>query len=740
MIRKRAMHRLGAVLAILSVLFAAMLTESFAAAGTSAKSAQARDIGRTGIVLREATINTQPRNTTVVVGETAKFTVGATGNDKLAYQWQTLAPGDTEWKNSTNASAKTAKFTITAQIGHNGYKVRCKVKDGKTRTVTTTVAVLTVKPKITAQPENQTVVVGKEASFTVAATGKATLKYQWQTLAPNTSTWKNSTNATAKKATFKITPKLDHNGFKVRCIVTDGNGNESVSSVATLMVRNNNGPSVTTLPKNTAAKVGDTAKFSVVASGKATLKYQWQTLAPGTTEWKNSTATSAKSAELVITAQVAHGGYQFRCVVTDGDGKRAISCAATLTVKPAILAQSDNVRALVGAPAKFMVCADGKGTLKYQWQTKAPGATEWKDSTNATAKSPIFVLTAQNGHDGYRFRCVVTDANGQSSSSAAATLKISDGKLNEKNFPDDIFREFVKWYDKDGSNVLTWSELEGMHSIDVDSYGIADLTGIEYFADLESLNCAQNKLTSLDVSQNLSLRELWCGQNRLKTLDVSTLTSLRELVCYNNDLTGLNTSCNPNLNHLLCGQNRLKALDVTKNRELVQLFCAYNKLTKLNLTKNVKLLYLECDDNSLTSLDVSKNIRLQTFSCSFNNLTTLDVSNLAELERFNCGNNRLTRLDVRNNEALVQLDCYSNSLTSLNVAKNTELEELWCGDNQLSSLNLANNTKLLRLLASSNDLTKLDISKNKELEYCEVSYGVQVTTGSGNNPGIVHYM
>jgi len=97
--------------------------------------------------------------------------------------------------------------------------------------------VLKVNPKITAQPANRSVQVGNEASFTVAAKGKATLKYQWQTLAPGATEWKDSTNATAKKATFKITAKAGHNGYKVRCIVTDGNGQKATSSQAKLTVK-----------------------------------------------------------------------------------------------------------------------------------------------------------------------------------------------------------------------------------------------------------------------------------------------------------------------------------------------------------------------------------------------------------------------------------------------------------------------------------------------------------------------
>ena len=89
--------------------------------------------------------------------------------------------------------------------------------------------------------------------------------------------------------------------------------------------------------------------------------------------------------------------------------------------------------------------------------------------------------------------------------------------------------------------------------------------------NVESLNCGNIQLTSLDVSKNTVLAELTCCGNNLNSLNVSNNTALRMLNCNNNKLTQLDVSKNTNLENLMCNNNKLTALDVSKNTKLSQL-------------------------------------------------------------------------------------------------------------------------------------------------------------------------
>ena len=73
--------------------------------------------------------------------------------------------------------------------------------------------------------------------------------------------------------------------------------------------------------------------------------------------------------------------------------------------------------------------------------------------------------------------------------------------------------------------------------INVFNKGISDLTGIEAFVNLTSLNCGRNSLTSLDVSNSTALVELYCNINDIESLDVTALTALTFLELSSNQIS-----------------------------------------------------------------------------------------------------------------------------------------------------------------------------------------------------------
>ena len=98
------------------------------------------------VVQRSFSIMSDPQNQTVAAGETAHFTVAATG-DGLTYQWQYKAAGSGTWRNSSASTTgyNSAELEVVGTTARNGFQYRCKVTDENGETVTSKPATLTVE-------------------------------------------------------------------------------------------------------------------------------------------------------------------------------------------------------------------------------------------------------------------------------------------------------------------------------------------------------------------------------------------------------------------------------------------------------------------------------------------------------------------------------------------------------------------------------------------------------------------
>ena len=232
-------------------------------------------------------------------------------------------------------------------------------------------------------------------------------------------------------------------------------------------------------------------------------------------------------------------------------------------------------------------------------------------------------------------------------------------KIGSNTFPDEKFRAYIlENIDKDGDGYLSETEIAETTSITCGARSISSLKGIEYFVNVQSIDCRGNNLTQLDVSKNTALEDLLCSENNLTQLDVSKNTALEVLYCSENNLT---------------------QLDVSKNTVLAKLSCQQNNLTQLDVSKNVW--YLNCYNNNLTQLDISKSVELRDLSCAKNNLTQLDVSKNTELQDLDCSGNNLTQLDVSENAKLCELKCYNNNISQLDMSNKSNLRILSCDRN-----------------------------------------------------------
>jgi tRNA U34 5-methylaminomethyl-2-thiouridine-forming methyltransferase MnmC len=357
-------------------------------------------------------ITKQPSSVTVDPGTAATFNVTATGNG-LKYLWQYKKADESTWTNWT--SKTTAAISVAYADFRNGMSLRCIVTDSTGEELVSNVATLTynIPLSITKQPANTTVDVNTLASFSVTAAGKG-LKYLWQYKKAGESTWTNWTSKTT--ATISVAYADYRDGMSFRCVVTDSTGKSVTSNAATLTY--NKPLAITKQPANTTVDVNTLASFSVTATGKG-LKYLWQYKKAGESIWTNW--TSKTTAAISVAYADYRDGMSFRCVVTDSTGKSVTSNTATLTYNKlfAITKQPTSASVSTQSVASFSVTATGKG-LKYQWQYKNAGDSDWTTwSSKTTASITVAYADYRNGMS---LRCVITDESNQKLTTNTVTL------------------------------------------------------------------------------------------------------------------------------------------------------------------------------------------------------------------------------------------------------------------------------------------------------------------------------
>ena len=372
------------------------------------------------------TINNQPAAQTVKEGGTATFSVTAAGTAPLIYQWQ---------KNSTDISgANSSTYTTPATaIGDNGAQYSVVVFNGAgtatsnqaTLTVTAATGMPTIgtqpanqSPTIGTQPANQSVVAGTTATFTVTATGPGPLTYQWQ---------KDGKDISGATLSTYNTPAIAIADSGAQYSVVVGNSAAKVTSnKATLTVTAAPvAPDISTQPADQSVTEGQTATFSVTATGTAPLTYQWK---KGGTDISGATSSTYTTPATVS----ADNAAVFTVVISNDKGSYT-SINATLTVTapvpPAITVQPTAQNITAGQTATFSVTATGTGTLSYQWKKNGTNITGGTGATTNSYTTPVMGYAG----DGAVYSVVVTDSVGATTSSNA-TLTVSLSTSSTKSY------------------------------------------------------------------------------------------------------------------------------------------------------------------------------------------------------------------------------------------------------------------------------------------------------------------
>jgi len=337
-------------------------------------------------------------------------------------------------------------------------------------------------------------------------------------------------------------------------------------------------------------------------------------------------------------------------------------------------------------------------------------------------------------------------------------------RINATNFPDSVFRAYVKKFDTNNNGILNDAELAKATAIAVSDKGIETLDGIEFFTSLKSLSCTGNDLSSLDVSNNTALENLYCSTNPIRSLDLSKNTKLKNLDCSLCELSRLDLSKNLSLVKLVSRSNKFSTLDLSSHKSLKEVDVSINYYLKtidltncsalttltafetfptdgysysyctVTLKGCSKVTNINLSDSHIGKLDVSSCTALQYLNVGYTDLEALDVSKNVNIKEIRCERNPIDTLNLTKNTKLEVLDCCGCDIDTLNLGKCTALRELNCVNNGITKLNLAANKNLKYLYCAKNELTSLDVSKNTNLVVLSCPYNSISSLNVNSNP------
>jgi hypothetical protein len=261
------------------------------------------------------------------------------------------------------------------------------------------------------------------------------------------------------------------------------------------------------------------------------------------------------------------------------------------------------------------------------------------------------------------------------------------------------------------------ANISAVTNLFIGNYYIHNYEGIQSFIALTDFYC-YSAATSIDLTQNVNLRNLTIYALGLLSIDLTHNTELRELsFLVDTGIHTLDLSHNTALTKLsIESGNMLTNLNLTQNADLQELSLGYVGLTDLNLSQNSVLTKLSVAIPGLNNLDVAANTALTTIAVNIMALDALDLTHniaLADLTIENCS---INNLNLSANVALQRLTLtYNNAMHSIDLTNNIALDTLSLNEMPLNTIDLSQNTALKTIFIYLTPLVALDITHNSLL-------------------------
>jgi hypothetical protein len=401
-------------------------------------------------ILSPPAITNQPTDEAVLDGDTASFTVEATGSMPLYYQWRRDGTNLVEGGNFMGTTTTNLTINNVSPADLGTYSV---VITNQAASVTSSNAVLSIMdsaPVITLQPADQNAEVGTSAIFTVAAIGNKPFYYQW-----SYNDWNSVTNIDgATNASLILTNlQLTDSGFY--SVTVSNSIGAAPDAGATLTVYEL--PAITSQPTDLVVAVRSNAQFSVSVSGTGPFNFQW---------YQNSTnALPGNGSTFFLPDAEATDAGLYNVVVTSPFGQ-ATSSNAMLTVT------GFDHFGWSPIPSPRFVNGQIAVTIRALDTTNAPftnfAGTVQFDSTNG---ADVYPAVSDNFTNGVWSGSIWTD---EATSNLVLRANDGDGRIGLANAIDVVAAPSLSTLGSNGSLLLNWPTAPGGFALETSTNLLPD--------------------------------------------------------------------------------------------------------------------------------------------------------------------------------------------------------------------------------------------------------------------------
>ena len=359
-------------------------------------------------------VTTPPAAASVTAGQTATFSVAASGTAPLTYQWQS---NGTDIPGATAASYTTP--TTTTQMSGTAYSVVIANAAGS---VTSAAAALTVTAATT-PPAACTSVPTAPGGLVATSSSASAVSVDWAVVsAPancsvsgyslyrSTQSGFTPSSANLLAASLTVTHFADSGlqaatpyYYVVEAIDAQGPSVASAQATTTTqaapVVGGGSPPTVATAPANQTVTIGTTATFTVVAAGTGPFSYQWQkngvAVAGATSTSYNTPSTSAPDNGATFDVVVSNANGP----VTSANATLTVNSSPTYTVYPGFIGTDLNNNT-------HGAWADSQIYIEILGSNVSSGALSWVSADGIVTAASVADNTAANavtGPDGLTY-------------------------------------------------------------------------------------------------------------------------------------------------------------------------------------------------------------------------------------------------------------------------------------------------------------------------------------------------